>query len=119
MSNLVLARAYDSQSAIGKFLFVKPGSADGTATLATAATDLITGVNGELDVVSGERHDVTHIGITYLVAGAAFARGAKLTSDSSGRGVAAATGNQVGAVALESAAAAGDMVRVLVNPHVF
>lgn len=119
MSNLVLARAYDAQAAIGKGLFVKPGSADGTVVPAAAAADLITGINGELDVTNGERCDVVHMGIAYLVAGAAFVRGAKLTSDAAGRGVTAVAGNQVGAVALESASAAGDMVRVLVNPSVF
>lgn len=118
MSNIVLAKAHDAQSVIGKFHFVKPGSADGTTLLAGAATDPIVGISGELDVQVGERHDVTLIGISYLVAGAAFTRGAVLTSDANGCGVAAATGNRIGALALESASTAGDMVRVLVTPGV-
>jgi hypothetical protein len=118
MSNLILANAFDAQSAIPKFTFVKPGSADGTTLPAAAASDAIIGVNGELDAASGERHDVTLVGVSLLVAGAAVTRGAMLTADAAGRGVTAAAGNRVGAVALESAAAAGDLIRVLVNPFI-
>jgi Uncharacterized conserved protein (DUF2190) len=119
MSNLVLARNMLSQGTIPAYTYVKPGSADGTVVAAAAATDNIIGVTGELPVVAGERVDVTLIGISYLVAGAASTRGAPLTSDASGRGVAAATGNRVGAISLESAAAAGDQIRVLVQLGVF
>ncbi len=112
----LLSRGSTAQGAILRNRFVKFGTANATAVQAAAATDLIYGINAELDVDDGERHDVVVVGVADLVAGAAFARGSRLTSDAQGRGVVATTGNQIGAVALESALAAGDRVRVLVTP---
>jgi hypothetical protein len=62
---------------------------------------------------------VTH-GIAWVEAGAAIAVGLPVTSDASGRGVAAApaagTNNRIIGFALEAAVAAGDQIRVLLSP---
>ena len=55
-------------------------------------------------------------GTSKLVAGAAIAAGAQLTSDASGRGVTATAGQIINAQALEAAAAAGEIIEVTCRP---
>lgn len=50
-----------------------------------------------------------------LEAGAAFAAGAYLKPDASGRGIAAATGQQYSARAIQAATALGDVVEVMLQ----
>lgn len=113
MSNPILIKAFDAQGAIPAYSNVKLGTADGTVVVATAASDPIIGVSGELPVAAGERVDVMLCGISYVVCGAAITRGTPCTSDASGRAVAAAAGNRLGVILLESATAAGDIKRGL------
>lgn len=115
---VLLYRPSTAQAAIAKFLIVKFGDADATVVPAAGAGDALVGVNAELDVVAGERHDVAVVGITPVVAGAAFARGAALTSDAQGRAVLAAAGNRVVGFAHEAAMAAGDIVHMQLAPGV-
>jgi hypothetical protein len=88
--------------------------------LAAAATDNSIGVATEVAAAASERVDVIHHGVTYVEAGAAFNPGAMLTADSVGRAVAASpaagTNNRIVGIAIEEAAAAGDLVLMLVNP---
>lgn len=97
-----------------------------------AATDSLIGISqeGTKDApgVVGAGTDAASAGETLKVfgqgdvclleAGAAIVRGARLTSDATGRGVTAApaagANNGIGAVALQSAAAAGEKIRVQV-----
>ena len=58
-------------------------------------------------------------GIAEAEAGAAVARGARLTADASGRVVAAASGNIVIGVAMAAAGAAGEIIPINVVPSTF
>lgn len=122
MSNPTQLKSYSAGAAITAFRLVKFSAAE-TVVLAAAATDFIIGVANEVAAASGERQDVILAGIAFVEAGAAFALGAVITSDASGRGIVAApaagTNNRVIGVALEAAAAAGDVVRVLVSQGTF
>ncbi len=51
-------------------------------------------------------------GTAIVEAGGAFAAGAKLTSDANGKAVAAAAGQVINAIAIDAAAADGDLVEV-------
>lgn len=120
MANLLLALNYIAESAITINRLVKPGAADTGVVQASAATDSITGVVNELSVVTGERVDVVHQGVAWVEAGAAIVRGAPITSDANGRGITAAPAAganvRILGIALESASAAGDVIRVLLEP---
>lgn len=109
-------------AAIEACRFVKFDSTDKTAVLkAAAASDAIVGVSPEtVDTAASERISVIHHGVVRVMAGAAINPGAMLTADSSGRAVTAApaagTNNRIGAIALEEATAAGDLILCLVAP---
>ena len=98
-------------------------AADDQVQAAAAGTDLVIGATQDVSPALGERVDVAVSGVTYITAGAAITRGARLMSDASGRVItaAAAAGSNVNTVgiALESASAAGDVIRVLLNPGTF
>lgn len=68
------------------------------------------------DAVSGGVMPVDVLGTTVVEAGAAFAAGAALETDSSGRGVTKASGPAV-ARALQAASQAGDLVEVNLIPN--
>lgn len=72
------------------------------------------------DAVSGDRVAVDVLGTVILEAGAAFAAGATLKSDASGRGINWATSGSGAKVAqaLQAATAAGQFVEVLLIPNV-
>jgi len=119
MSVATLIKSYVAGADLAPWRFVKFTAAD-TVSLAAAATDDIIGTTTDVAAASGERQDVNLTGFTLIEAGAAFARGKKLTADSIGRAVLAApaTGvnNNIGATSLEAASAAGDIVRAVLTP---
>lgn len=119
MSNVQLFKNFTAGGAIAAYTIVKFSAAE-TVVAAAAVSDLLIGVSHDIAAASGERVDVALDGVAYVVAGAAVALGAQLTSDASGRAVTAApaagTNNRVIGVALEAAAAAGDVIRVLLSP---
>ena len=66
--------------------------------------------------VSGQSGAVVVAGITKVVAGAAVAAGAQVTSDASGRAVTASTtGHAVNGTALSAATGAGELLTLLVH----
>jgi hypothetical protein len=66
---------------------------------------------------AGQDARVRHHGTSIAIAGAAFAAGAKLTSDAQGRLIATSGAGQIcHALALQAAGAANDQVEVLVTP---
>lgn len=115
--NVLLAKNHVADMAIPKFRLVKHGAGDDRITLATSSADFIIGATMDIDAALNERSDVQLLGIAYVEAGAAIARGALITADAIGRGVTAAPAAGVNASvvgrALEAASAAGDVIRVL------
>jgi hypothetical protein len=111
-------RNYDAAADVAANRFCKPGGNDGTTAPAAASTDSIFGVSTNIDVAAGEPCDVQHTGIADLKLGGNVTRGQLLTSDSDGRGVAAApaagVNARVGAMALESGVE-NDVVPVLLG----
>lgn len=121
MSNPLLLKNFIAGAAIASFRVVKFSAAN-TVVQAAAATDLSIGLSNEVSPALGERCDIVLAGVGYLEAGAAFALGAKLTSDAQGRGITAApaagSNAQIIAIALEAAATAGDVVPVFITQSV-
>ena len=122
MSNPLLIKNWTAGGAIAAFRFVKFSAAE-TVVQAAAATDAVIGASGELAAAQGERADVQVCGIAYLTAGAATTLGGPAMSDASGRAIdataSAGSNVRVGGIFLDAAAAAGDIVRVLLAPSVF
>ena len=120
MSTPMLQKSFSAEAAISPYRLVKLGSADGKVTLATGATDMTIGVCNEVGPAIGERADIIVVGVAFVEAGAAIARGNFVTSDATGRGVvpapAAGTNNRCIGVAIDSASAAGDVIPVLLSP---
>lgn len=118
----IIPKTYIASGAIADRRIVRPhATTAGAVVQASAATDALFGiVQQPKGVVDGERVDVLHLGEALVEAGAAFTAGALLTSDAQGRAIAAApavgVNNRAIAMALEAATAAGDLVRVSVNP---
>lgn len=85
-------RSYTAQAAIDPFLIVKPGTADGTVTLAAAATDLLIGTSDGLAKAIGESVDVATGDLHEVRLGGTVTRGQPLTANASGKAVVAAPG---------------------------
>jgi hypothetical protein len=110
-----LATSYDY------FLFVKPVAASPDhVVLSAAANDVTIGVSQQrvaaADVTLGIVADIRLEGISKVVAGAAVAIGAPVTSNASGRAVTATTGQRQAGIALSTAAANGDIIDVALTP---
>ena len=119
MSNPILMKAFTASGAISPYRIVRIASAD-TVEQAAAVANALIGVNTDLTIVSGERVEVSVQGIAWVEAGAAITIGSLVTTDSLGRGVAAApaagVNNRHVGIALDAAVAAGDQIRVLLSP---
>jgi hypothetical protein len=117
--NHVLDKGYLIQAAVNKFLPVKHGSANETATPATAGTDLIAGFIQETvsaaDVTSGRVANVRVMGITRAIAGAAITRGADVMITTGGKVITATATNRIIGQAQFSVAADNDHVDVLLD----
>ena len=120
MANPLLAVNYVADAAIPINRLVKFGTGDRNVTLATVATDFILGPVNETAIAIGERVDVVRVGIAWVEAGAAIPRGSPITADAVGRAVVAAPGvgvnNRIIGFADETATAAGDVIRFMIEP---
>lgn len=120
--NPLLHKNFTAGAAIAPYRICQFSAAD-TVIQAAAATNNLIGVNDDVAPVSGERTDIIMAGIALIEAGAAFAITARITSDATGRAVAAApaagVNNNCIGFPLEPAVAAGDLIRVLIAPHSF
>lgn len=118
MSNPLLLKGLVAGAAIAAYRIVKLSAAD-TVIQSAAATDAHIGVVTDVGPASGERCEVMTHGIANVEAGAAVTLGALVTSDATGRGIAAAPAVGANArhigVALDAASAAGDVIRVLLS----
>jgi hypothetical protein len=113
-------KQYVAAAAIAPYRIVVPGGTAGTVQQAAAASGKSFGVSWDVAPVTGERVDVCHMGIHLVEAGGAFTAGDPVTSDAQGRAVVANTaGQRVVGISQEAATAAGDLVQVLIVPHVF
>ena len=121
MSNFLQQKNMTAGAAINVYRIVKFSAAE-TVVLAAAATDSLLGVNADTAPALNERCDIALSGIAFVEAGAAVALGAPVTTDTVGRGITAApaagVNNRIIGFALEAAAAAGDVIRVLLQPGV-
>lgn len=121
MAVSLLNRNYTAGGAIAAFRIVKCGSNDGEVVQAAAATDLLMGVTESVGPASGERCDIVKAGVADVEFGGTVTRGAALTSDASGRAVAAApaAGSNVRIIGFaEVSAVSGDIAPVLISPCV-
>jgi hypothetical protein len=119
MSNPGLTKTYNAESNISPYTIVKFGANDFGVLPAAASTDQLVGVSTNLTVLSGARVDVYHGDIVYVKLGGTVARGAYVTSDVNGNGVAAAPAAGVNANVIgiaRQSGVAGDVIEVVVSP---
>lgn len=113
MANEMLLRNFIAGAAIAAFRIVKFGAADGEVIQAAAAADLSCGVCGAVAPAAGERVDIVQAGVANVEFGGTVARGALVTADANGKGVAAASTNRAIGIA-QISAVAGDIAPVLI-----
>ena len=121
MNNPGLIKNFTADGAISKYRIVKFNDSDTDVVQASAATDSLIGVNGELDISSGERVDIVMTGIAEVEYGGTVTRGQPLTSDTDGKAIYAnpATGvnNNIIGLAMASGVS-GDIGSVLLSPGI-
>lgn len=83
-------KGFNAEAAIPKNRIVKHGAADGGAIVGAAVADALFGVSYQLDTDSGKTVDVVTEGMAAVEYGGTVARGNPLTSDATGRAIAAA-----------------------------
>lgn len=113
-----MIKNYTAGAAIAARRIVKHGGADGAVIQGAAATDALIGVCVQpAGAALNERVDVAHEGIADVEYGGTVTRGGLLTSDATGRAVAAAPGagvnNRIIGVAVVSGAIS-DIGQVLI-----
>ena len=114
-------KQYIAESAVGANLIIKPGSTDDFVAQGAAATDLLMGVSGNIPAAAGERIDIAQEVILDIVFGGTVTRGQPITSDASGRAVAAApaAGSNVRIVGFaEVSGVLGDIGGVFLSPGI-
>lgn len=119
MRSDTLIKTFQAPSAIGGYLLVTTGDANGQVAKSALATNALIGVTTQIGTQSNGSCDVIMAGVTEVTAGAAVSRGASLTSDTSGRAIAVSTGaSRTIGIALTAAAAAGDIISILIAPGI-
>lgn len=116
MSNPLLIKQYVAEAAITANSIVKFGTTDDFMALGAAATDSLVGLTEGFAAALGERVDVVHAGIGEVKLAGTVARGAGVTANAAGLGVAAASTNRAIGYALMSGVS-GDIIKVLIAPH--
>ena len=117
--NPVLTKTYSAGGGIAARTIVKFAASDLTVVAAAAAADLAIGVNDVLAVVSGERADIHLSGVVDVVYGGAVTRGQALTSDATGRAIAASNAGEICIGFAEVSGVANDIGSVLLARHKF
>ncbi len=114
-------KTYVAGAAIPKRRIVKFGASDVQVILGAgaAATEFLIGVTTEIDVATGEPVDVIRDGMADVEYGGTVTRGQPITSDATGRAVAAApaagVNNRIMGFA-EVSAVVGDVGPAFINP---
>lgn len=108
---------FKAGAAITPYRIVKFATAAGEVIHSAAVTDAHIGVyQGDIAAAAGEDVAIGVDGVVEVEAGAAITQGATLGSDTSGRAVATTTATHtVWATALQSAAAAGDIIKARIG----
>lgn len=118
MSNPRFTKTYDAGGAIPAYSIAKFTTTDFSVQQSAAVGDPLAGVTTEVAAASGDRVDVIHGGVAYVLAGGTIAAGDPLTSDASGRAVkaapAAGTNNNCVGRARQSAVV-GDVFEAIVD----
>ena len=113
--NILMNKTYVAGAAIPANSIVKFGADDNTVIVATAVGDASIGVSLGFAAATDQRIDVLHFGLADVKLGVGgITRGAEVTSDASGQGVAAAATNRVVGVAF-GGGVAGDIVPVMIS----
>ncbi len=133
----LLTKNFIAEAAVTKRRIVKFGGSDTAVEPATGPGDALIGIAAELGAAADGRIDVHLAGIAEVEAGGVIARGDLITAGADGKAVAATrhthTENAAAAytqdadtgagsvvstigVALQGAGAAGDLIRVLIQP---
>ena len=117
-----ITQGYITQTAAAdlsaKQYFIMRVTAADSVNVTTAATQVAIGVL-QNKPGSGEAATLSREGdVTKLVAGAAIAAGASVTSGAAGKGATGATGNQCVGIALTAASADGEVIKVYQMSHV-
>lgn len=110
-----------AEAAVAGNRIVKYGTADAQVLQSAAATDLHVGVSTNLDTDAGDQVDIVKTGPAEVRLGASVTRGQKLTSDASGRAIAAApaAGSNVQIVGIADASGVvDDIIPCTVAPSV-
>lgn len=110
----LLDKTLTAAGTILPYRLLKFSTSDTTVVQATAASDALIGVSGQVGAASGETLDVTLIGIGEVTLGDTVARGARVTSDASGRAITASDGENVAGMVLKSGVV-GDVVPLLLH----
>lgn len=87
-----LTKNFKAEAAVARRRIVKFGAADNAVLVGAASTDKVFGISSEIDAAIGEPCDVHIGGIAEVEYGGVVTRGDYLTSDGTGRAVAAAPG---------------------------
>ena len=95
--------------------FIKQDATKGFCIQAAAGTDIAIGVS-LVSALANESVPFQSYGKAKIVAGAAVAINAQVTSDATGRAVTVAAGNTSFGMAAEAAGAAGDVIEVFLTP---
>lgn len=90
-----------ASGAVSPYRVVVP-SGDGQVAQASAATDALSGVAGQLGADPGDRIDIHYAGIVPVEYGGAVAVGDRLTADANGRAIKATAGTNVIGIAQEA-----------------
>ena len=108
---------FTAGAAIPAYAIVK-FDGNGNVVPCTADTDLMIGIaDGIGDVASGDRVDVNMDGQPEVIASAAIAAGASISSSAAGTAKTAEAGDVCIAYAVQAAAAAGDIITVQIARH--
>lgn len=93
----MMQKAFKAGAALAARTIVKFGADDASVVPGAASTDALIGISNELAAAIGENVDIVLVGITDVTFGGVVTRGDPLTSDATGKAVAAAPGAGVNA----------------------
>jgi len=105
-----------ASAAITKFEGVTIASnSDGECTVVASAGAICHGIAQNKAAAAGGSVKVCLMGVSRVLAGNSVTKGVALQIDATGRAIAATTADEVCGLALEAAAAAGDMITMVVG----